>query len=498
MSLLPLSLPSGGREDILSDEASVPAAEHGSLRGILVACDATGLAAGWSLTLFNHDSKMLDSVAFLTIIVLAGLLASHWQGLYRARTCLVRSVEVSRVLRVGVVLAAVAGLIGALGAELQLSPMRIGLGALGSSLVVTAARGAYRSWLSGARKRGRFLRRIVVVGTNSEAHHLATLLTTHPETGYAVVGVIGDQRAFDDHPFEVARLGDVGDTLDVVRQTSASGAIVAGSAVTPAQLNALVRRLLERGVHVQLSSGIQGISHTRLKPSPLAHEPLVYVEPLRLTAGQAAAKRLMDVVISGSLLLLALPVLGLAAFAIKLDSRGPALFRQRRPGRNEEPFEILKLRTMTVGAERLEPVISDALRGPRAKVAVDARRTRVGRILERTSVDELPQLLNVLRGDMSIVGPRPALLHEAERFDSQLKRRHTVRPGITGLWQVEARDNPAFDAYRRYDLFYIENWSFTLDLAILLATVRAVGIRAAGALPFRQTRQARSRKVVID
>jgi lipopolysaccharide/colanic/teichoic acid biosynthesis glycosyltransferase len=184
----------------------------------------------------------------------------------------------------------------------------------------------------------------------------------------------------------------------------------------------------------------------------------------------------MDVAVSGALLLLAAPVLAVVAVAIKLDDRGPVFFRQERVGLQGRRFRIWKLRTMVPDAESLLIDLRDQNErdGPLFKVTHDPRRTRVGRFLEATSLDELPQLFNVLRGDMSLVGPRPALPSEVAEFDEELLARQTVRPGITGLWQVEARDNPSFWAYRRLDLFYVENWSVSLDVAIVLATAGAL------------------------
>ena len=155
------------------------------------------------------------------------------------------------------------------------------------------------------------------------------------------------------------------------------------------------------------------------------------------------------------------------------------LFRQQRVGRDEHDFELLKFRTMVVDAEARLAELADvnARSGPLFKLAVDPRVTRVGRFLRATSLDELPQLINVVRGDMSLVGPRPALRSEVEQFPDPLRRRHGVRPGITGLWQVEARDNPSFDAYERLDVFYVRNWSLALDIVILLGTVEQLVLR---------------------
>jgi lipopolysaccharide/colanic/teichoic acid biosynthesis glycosyltransferase len=183
----------------------------------------------------------------------------------------------------------------------------------------------------------------------------------------------------------------------------------------------------------------------------------------------------MDLTLAGVVLALAAPFLAIAALAIKLGDGGPVLFRQQRVGRDGKAFWILKLRTMSPDAEdRLAELTADNERvgGPLFKLTDDPRRTRVGRVLERFSIDELPQLWNVLRGDMSLVGPRPALPSEVEQFDTDLLIRLSVPPGVTGLWQVEARDNPSFYAYRRLDMFYVENWSVLLDFSILLGTLR--------------------------
>jgi lipopolysaccharide/colanic/teichoic acid biosynthesis glycosyltransferase len=171
------------------------------------------------------------------------------------------------------------------------------------------------------------------------------------------------------------------------------------------------------------------------------------------------------------------------ALMIKLSDKGPVFFKQVRVGLNGEEFKVLKFRTMVVDAEAklLELQQTNERSGPLFKMDRDPRITRVGRLLRETSLDELPQLFNVFKGEMSLVGPRPALPSEVAQFDQRLLERTKVPPGITGLWQSEARDNPSFTAYRRLDLFYVDNWSVTLDLVILLATaeqVLAKGLRS--------------------
>jgi lipopolysaccharide/colanic/teichoic acid biosynthesis glycosyltransferase len=176
--------------------------------------------------------------------------------------------------------------------------------------------------------------------------------------------------------------------------------------------------------------------------------------------------------------------MALIALAIKLTDRGPVLFRQKRVGKGGELFNMLKFRSMVVDAEaRLAELTADNERvGPLFKLERDPRVTRIGRFIRATSLDELPQLFNVLRGEMSIVGPRPALPDEVAQFDNRLLDRLQMPPGITGLWQVEARDNPHFGAYRRLDLFYVDNWSLNLDLVILVATIEQVLSKAVRSL----------------
>jgi lipopolysaccharide/colanic/teichoic acid biosynthesis glycosyltransferase len=252
----------------------------------------------------------------------------------------------------------------------------------------------------------------------------------------------------------------------------------------PQTRNALVKQLVARGIHVHLSPGIQGFTYRRLRMVPIAYEPLLYLEPPDHSPFQLFLKRALDLVLSTIVLVIfAIPLAILMAF-VRLQDGGPAIFKQERVGRNGELFTFLKLRTMVVDAEAKRAAIADTneRNGPLFKATDDPRVTRLGRILRATSLDELPQLINVLRGDMSLVGPRPCLPSEAAEFDDALSLRYEVRPGVTGLWQVEARDNPVFRAYRRFDLFYVENWTVGLDLVILVLTVQNVISRGVSAV----------------
>jgi lipopolysaccharide/colanic/teichoic acid biosynthesis glycosyltransferase len=209
----------------------------------------------------------------------------------------------------------------------------------------------------------------------------------------------------------------------------------------------------------------------------------------------------MDIVLSTAILALSIPLLVTAALAIKRDDRrSPILYKQQRIGRGGRPFTLYKLRTMGPGAaEQMDELRKlNQRHGPLFKLAKDPRVTAAGRFLRQTSIDELPQLVNVLKGDMSLVGPRPALPAEVANFDPDFRSREAITPGLTGLWQVEARDNPSFSAYRRLDLFYLENWSLLLDIAIIGATVVVVGSRGIEAVIGRMKRSGDSRSVQLD
>ncbi|MGH9082582.1 MAG: sugar transferase, partial [Acidimicrobiales bacterium] len=190
-------------------------------------------------------------------------------------------------------------------------------------------------------------------------------------------------------------------------------------------------------------------------------------------------------------LLVASPLLAAAAALVKIEDGGPVLFRGARVGRSEQLFDVYKIRSMSpevAPAPEALAGLNERTDGPLFKASADPRVTRVGRLLRASSIDELPQLWNVLRGTMSLVGPRPALPSEVEKFDDELRRRHLVRPGMTGLWQVQARRNPSFNAYRRLDLRYVDDWCLALDLGILLSTLPCVMSHAARELRSRRRR----------
>lgn len=454
------------------------------LRRALVALDLVALSLAWATALLLTSPAAAGHRPAGTSLVLAATLVgvALWlnvtQGLYRSRVCNLRSVETSLLCRVGF-LTAVIALAGSEVLDVTILASELIAGAASSVVALLVARGGYRAWLSAKRRQGHHLRSVVLIGANDEALEIFRILEAHPEDGYEIAGVLGCHA-------EVCRLGmghkwlgpiDVANAA--IELVGASGAVLTISAIAPTELQPIVRQLERAGVHVHVSIGLRGVATRRLRAMPLAHEPLFYLEPAPLAGWQLVLKRAMDLVIGLVALIVAAPCLAACALAIKLQDGGPVLFRQQRVGRNGDLFSIYKLRTMVVDAEarRHELMTLNEREGPLFKVARDPRVTRVGGLLRAANIDELPQLLNVLRGTMSLVGPRPALPDESAHFDEALQTRTRVRPGMTGLWQVEACEHPSFAAYRRYDLFYLENWSVGLDLVIMLATLELVAFR---------------------
>ena len=324
------------------------------------------------------------------------------------------------------------------------------------------------------RASGQMSRRIVIVGTDPHAVGMLHTYQRNPNLGYEVVGFVGNDDIGPRGGVEV--LGRLDELDKVLDEHAAVGVVVSLASVSQEEVNLLTRRLTDTGFHVALSSALNDIDITRLRPQSLDGRTLIYVEPVIRHGLRAVAKRVFDVVQASLILLITAPIWIAAMIAIKLDSRGPIFFRQERVGRDGRLFMITKLRTMVVDAEERKAELLDhsEVDGPLFKMTHDPRVTPVGRWLRKLSIDELPQLIQVIKGDMSMVGPRPALPDEVEQWDQALRGRLRVPPGLTGLWQVSGRSDSSFEQYRRLDLYYVDNWSLLHDIRICAKTVGVV------------------------
>jgi exopolysaccharide biosynthesis polyprenyl glycosylphosphotransferase len=446
---------------------------HGiDLRRRLVVLDLVAICAVWIPTAILNAGGDRQAACCIAAGVVT-VLAMRAAGLYQSRVCAVRSAEVARALTSAMAGAATyAGLEWIAGNTAIASRLLLGLPV---ALTIIALRSCFARWLKARRSAGHFLRTVVLVGTNDDAVALWTTLTSEPELGYRIGAVAGDTR--DDAPWnELPTSTDSQDLEALAARAGANGVIIVAS-VLGDNGQRTVDQALRAGLHVQVWPGLSGLASRRIRMTPVSGVPLLYIEPQRTSSWRAVAKRAMDVSLAACLGIAAAPLLLVAALLIKLEDRGPVTYRGQRVGRSGVLIDVLKLRTMVPDAAQMTDkvaALNERTGGPLFKASRDPRITRVGRILRATSIDELPQLWNVLNGTMSLVGPRPALPAEVEQFDAEFRRRHEMRPGMTGLWQIEARDNPSFSAYRRLDLVYLDTWSIGLDIAILGSTAHVV------------------------
>jgi exopolysaccharide biosynthesis polyprenyl glycosylphosphotransferase len=342
-------------------------------------------------------------------------------------------------------------------------------------IAVTIERQVARVVFRRLRSTGRLSRPILIVGTDENAAALVHTVQQHPELGYNAVGFVasGSTQA---ELHGVPLVGDLSHVEDAAAEHGATGVLISLYSVDGPTVNMLSRRLTEAGLHVTLVSSLHDIDITRLRVQEIDNRALLYIEPTIRTGWRYIAMRIFDYTVALIGLLLTLPILLLAMVAIRLDSRGPVIFRQVRTGVNGQHFEILKLRTMFEGADAMKAELMDRNEsdGPLFKMQDDPRVTRVGRVLRRFSIDELPQFWNVVRGEMSVVGPRPALPSEVAQWEEDVHERLRVLPGITGIWQVSGRSDTTFADYKRLDHFYVDNWSLAHDVRIVARTLGVV------------------------
>lgn len=406
------------------------------------------------------------------------------QEVYRSRAHLPGPIVLARVTRAAAFgLLVAAGVVGVAGLGLDAA----GLACAGVAALVgmMGAHRVVRAWRGRRRRGGRVASRTLLVGADRAAYRFWRHLVEGPGAGRVVVGYVGDRAVGDQHRWPLEWLGDTGDAVRVARGLGLDGLVIVPGSLPEASLDVVVHEAHEVGLDVEIPCGLCRLHHRRIVVAEIAHEPVLFVEPRRAGRARRAVKRAFDLGGAAALLVVTAPVFAVVVALILIDEGRPVFYRQVRVGRDRHPFRLWKFRTMEPDADRHLDVLdagNQRRNGPLFKLADDPRVTRIGRVLRATSIDELPQLFNVLAGSMSLVGPRPALPSEAATFDAELQNRTRVRPGMTGLWQVEARDDPEFAVYRKLDLFYVENWSFGLDLAILAATVpcllRHAGVRA--------------------
>ena len=343
---------------------------------------------------------------------------------------------------------------------------------------------AARKWLHHRRQAGGWSQRVLAIGDPSHVEGLARVMHRERHAGYEVVGacVAGappSARLAGDIPVVGSLSSAVADARRLGVDTVA---VTASPGITPAALRRLAWELEGTGIGMVVAPALTDIAGPRISITPVAGLPLLHVDEPEFTGVRRLLKAVTDRMWSFTLFALMSPLLGALALLVRLTSPGPAIFRQTRVGQDGREFSVLKFRSMYVDAEaRLaELQAANEADGLLFKVRSDPRVTPVGRWLRRYSLDELPQLWNVVRGDMALVGPRPPLPAEVAAYEADVRRRLLVKPGITGLWQVSGRSDLSWEDSVRLDLYYVENWSPALDIMILWKTLFAV-VRGRGA-----------------
>jgi exopolysaccharide biosynthesis polyprenyl glycosylphosphotransferase len=465
-------------------------------RWILVATDVVvvtlALAFAQVVRLGKPDLDPQAAHAYYSVFsyysVLSIYVAAIWLGLlaaYRTRSPRIVGAGVEEYRRV---FSATLATVGVIAVGLMIFRPEYARGYLAVALPLgllglLGSRSLCRQILNRARRRGKCVMSVLAVGDPRAVRSLVQSLQRGWWYGYSVVGVCLTGRS-DGGTIEIPGvgtlpvLGDEGKVHDAILKTNADTvALTTTDHLGPEGVRELSWDLDKLGVDLVVSPGVVDVAGPRLTMRPVAGLPLIHVEKPQYSGTKKLQKRAFDIFVSLTVLLGALPVMLAAAIAIKLTSKGPVFYRSERIGLDGRPFQMIKFRTMVDGADKqIDSLIhiNESVGGVLFKIREDPRVTTVGRILRRYSIDELPQFINVLRRDMSVVGPRPPLRREVDTYNDQVRRRLLVLPGITGLWQVSGRSDLSWEDSVRLDLSYVENWSITNDLLIAAKTIRII------------------------
>jgi exopolysaccharide biosynthesis polyprenyl glycosylphosphotransferase len=403
-------------------------------------------------------------------------------GAYDVRFIGTGSDEFRRVLNAGVSLTAAVAIFS-YAVNMEVSRGYVVIAVPGVTLLDLVARYAARKRLHRRRAAGKCLQSVVAVGHELAVADLVTELRRDKHHGLTVVGACVARPGECDEVVGVPVYGGLDDITTAVKAFGADTvAVLACPEINGIRLRSLAWELEKTGTDLCVSPALLDVAGPRTTIRPIAGLTLLHVDHPQLTGFRLVLKGLFDRCAAAAALIMLAPVMCSLAAAVWLHDRGPALFTQVRVGRDGHAFRIYKFRTMVVDAEqrRLQLLASNDSDGVLFKMRRDPRVTPVGAHLRRWSIDELPQLFNVFLGHMSLVGPRPALPDEAEKYAEHVRRRLVVKPGLTGLWQVSGRSDLSWEESVRLDLRYVENWSFALDLQIMWKTI-SVLMRGSGA-----------------
>jgi exopolysaccharide biosynthesis polyprenyl glycosylphosphotransferase len=454
---------------------------------VLAALPVSYMSGGMSFASFlSMRVKVQNAFLFLLLLFLWHVVFAAF-GLYRSKRFESRKDEVGDVLK-ATLSGTIAIVVAAACLHIQMvTPLFIGLFLVFSSVLTIASRLLLRSVLNLVRQHGRNLREVVIVGTNSRALALARTIESRPELGYHLLGFADqDWHGIDTFRMSGYRLiGDLAGFPRLLREHVIDEVVLAlpMKSLYP-QASRVAAHCQEQGIIVRQVAQLFETGSGRSSGDEMDHEGVVTIYSSSIESWPMLVKRVIDIIGSIAALSLLAPVFLVTATLIALDSPGPVFFSQYRMGLNKRRFRMYKFRTMAAGAEKkqLELESLNESDGPVFKIKNDPRITRVGKFLRKFSIDELPQFFNVLRGDMSLVGPRPLPVRDYQGFEQDWhRRRFSIRPGLTCLWQINGRSTVSFSHWMDLDLRYIDHWSLWLDFKILAKTVPAV-LRGLGAV----------------
>lgn len=441
---------------------------------IVVTATAVAVGLGWS-GLYAADRAQLVCGVLAAVLLLAALpMARAWDPR-------VLGVGTAEFKRLGRAVAGASIVLGLGGLTLLVASVRIWVFLLLPLIggLVALGRFAVRKWLHRQRQRGRAMLSVLAVGDETALADMIRRTQRDPYFGWRIDGVCTPTGRGPDGSSSILGVPVVGD-LDSVGPTVFGQryqvvSVCQAPGWGPGRLHRLAWELEGTDAELAVAPGLMEIAGPRMHITPVDGLPLLRLSKPRFTGAARVLKTVFDRTVAGLLLLLAAPVFVGIAVAVKLDG-GPVFFRQERVGSNGRSFGMIKFRSMVVDAEARLAALqrTNEAAGPLFKMTRDPRITRVGAVLRRYSLDELPQLLNVLNGTMSLVGPRPPLPSEVATYEDAARRRLLVRPGMTGLWQVSGRSDLSWEESVRLDLRYVENWSMALDFTILWKTFGAV------------------------
>jgi exopolysaccharide biosynthesis polyprenyl glycosylphosphotransferase len=420
----------------------------------------------------GHDRTEAGFLGVMAIAPLVWLGVFHAFGLYGVQH-LSASEEFRRIISgtaVGIVLL----MVGSFWWHESLSRSWLGWSWSFALLFELGNRRLWRWHVHRLKRKGVLTFRTLVVGTTDEADRLARALES-PAGGFVPIGYVATTGTHS--PDGIPVLGNIAQLGALIRTHDIECVFVASTAVTAEDMLWITRTCRQANVEMRVSANLPDILTSRVAIQPIDEVMALSVKPVRLTGARAVLKRSFDLVFGSLVFFLLLPVMGLVALAIRMTSPGPVLFRQERVTKHGRAFVMYKFRTMVTDPDQAFADRVVDLTRPFFKLQDDPRLTPIGRVLRPISLDELPQLWNVIRGDMSLVGPRPLPAEQVAAHLELLGPRHEVRAGITGWWQIRGRSELEYEEALRLDLFYIENWSLSLDLYILLKTLGALVVR---------------------